>query len=104
MDVPRLGLGLCLEMLWKDSRAVSEAGRMEKNEAPSWVGGAGQCGRDVSLAERLDAAGVGIPWDQGGYFHTMELCQLAFVLSEWQPCTYGCLGLISPRKAYFKNS
>lgn len=75
MDVPRLGLGLCvfylcLEMLWKDSRAVSEAGRMEKNEAPSWAGGAGWCGRDVFPAERLDAAGVGTLWDQGGYFHT----------------------------------
>lgn len=26
----------------------------------------------------------------------VELCRLAFVLPELQPCTYGCLGLISP--------
>lgn len=70
-------------MLWKDSRAVSEAGRMEKNEAPTGQEGQG------GVAEMcfLQKGWMLLVWAHCGIrgaisTPAMELCQLAFVLSE----------------------
>lgn len=78
---------------------------MEKNEAPTGQEGQG------GVAEMcfLQKGWMLLVWAHCGIrgaisTPAMELCQLAFVLSERQPCTYCRLGLISPRKAYFKNS